>query len=412
MEVVATEVFEWNWEQINRFKVKNFTGTQKECKQYCLENNLQLTDIIPENRWIVNQGGSRSSKNYSIAQALILFAMSNPNEVISVLRKNRSTVKNTAMKDYIEVLKAMGIYKRNNHNLSDYSYTFSNGSIIEFFGVDNADKVMGRKRTICHVSEATEFWEEDILQLELRTSKFFICDFNPKEASSWVYDIPDSKKIVFKSTYLMNKFLSQAQIDDIEFLQETDPAMYTIFALGERAETRENVYTSWHFVKERPAEFKNYIYGIDFGMVHPTAFVRIWYTENSIFIEDLIYESGISNSDKLAEMIKAFGVGTGEKIVADYARPEIIKELRVNGLSVIEGDKAVKAGIDAMRRIKVYTSSQNVWKEYQGYKWKKVAGKLTEEVIKNNDDIMDAVRYANMYIKKHYRGNQQVYTFT
>lgn len=388
MTLDATQVFSWNWERINEFVCRDFEGTQKQCIEYAKQNNISLLDVQPKHRWIVNQGGSRSSKNYSIAQALILFAMTNPGEVISVLRKNRSTVANTAMKDYIEVLKSMGVYKRKNHNLSKFEYTFPNGSIIEFFGVDNADKVMGRKRTICHVSEATEFWEEDKMQLEMRTEKFFICDFNPKEAISWVYDLPDDKKTLFKSTYKMNKFLSQIQIDDIEYLKETDEAMYTIYALGERAETRENVYQKWIKVDKKPEQFTKFIYAIDYGFTHPTAFVKIWYTDREIFVEEMFYLTNLTANDIISKF-RELGITHQDTIIAEVARPEINFELRKNNFNIIDADKNVKAGINSVRSVKVYTNSDNVWREYQSYKWKKVQGKIVDEVVKHNDDAMD-----------------------
>jgi phage terminase large subunit len=410
IDIESTVVFEWNWKQINSFVVGDFNGTLKECNLFCEESHIPVEKIEAKNRWIVNQGGSRSSKTISIIQSLILFALQNPGEVISVFRKAKTTVRNTAMKDFFEVLKGLGLYNKKNHNKTNGTYFFPNGTEIEFVGADDSDKLMGRKRTIAWLNEATEFWEEDILQLVMRTSKFFLVDFNPKEASSWVYDIPGEEKIVFKSTYHMNPFLMESQIKDIEYLKETDMAMYTIYAMGERAETRENIFTQWNLVDSKPERFTKFIYGIDFGFVHPTALVKVWYTENEIFIEDLIYESGISTG-KLIDDIKALGIDHTTEIVAETARPEIVFDMKAANLTTILADKSFKAGVDALKRIKVFTSSQNVWREYQGYKWKKVAGKLTEEPVKLNDDIMDAVRYANMYIKKYYRGNTKTYTF-
>ena len=395
---------------MNSFTVGEENGTLKECLTYCEEFNIPEGKILPKHRWIVNQGGSRSSKTISICQAVILFAISNPNEIISVFRKARTTVRATAMKDFFDVLKGMGLYSKSNHNKTTNTYIFSNGTEIEFVGADDSDKLMGRKRTICWLNEATEFWEEDILQLIMRTSRFIIVDFNPKEASSWVYDIPPTDKVVFKSTYHMNPFLSESQIKDIEYLKETDMAMYIIYALGERAETRENIFTQWHRVETKPERFTKFIYGIDFGFVHPTALVRVWYTETEIYIEDLIYESGIQTPD-LIQQIKDLGIDHTKEIIAETARPEIVADMKSANLTTISADKSFKAGVDALRRIKVYTSSQNVWDEYQGYKWKKVAGKLTEEPVKIKDDIMDAVRYANLYIKKYYRGNTKHYSF-
>ena len=39
-------------------------------------------------RFIVNQGGSRSSKTYSICQMLVVYALTNPKTTISIVRKS------------------------------------------------------------------------------------------------------------------------------------------------------------------------------------------------------------------------------------------------------------------------------------------------------------------------------------
>jgi phage terminase large subunit len=109
--------------------------------------------------------------------------------------------------------------------------------------------------------------------------------------------------------------------------------------------------------------------------------------------------------------MKESGLDHTVPVICETARPEIVAEMKDANINAILADKSFKSGIDALRSVKVYTSSDNVWKEYQGYKWKKVSGKMTEEPVKLNDDIMDATRYANLYIKKYFRGNTRTYTF-
>ena len=47
----------------------------------------------------------------------------------------------------------------------------------------------------------------------------------------------------------------------------------------------------------------------------------------------------------------------------------------------------------------VSSTSLNVINENKRYKRKKVNGLVTEQVVKINDDAMDAIRYAGMEIK-------------
>jgi phage terminase large subunit len=208
----------------------------------------------------------------------------------------------------------------------------------------------------------------------------------------------------------MNPFLTQAQINEIEGLKEKDEALYTIFALGERAMTRENIFSNWEFIDKKPERFTNYIYGIDYGFTHPTALVKVWYYEDEIYIEDVMYDAGKTSSDIVARF-KTLGLTHKDTIIAEVARPEINQELRRENFSIIDADKSVKGGINDVQRTKVYTSSKNVWKEYENYSWRKVNGQLTEEPVKILDDIMDATRYAVRYIVKYYRGSTKTYTF-
>jgi phage terminase large subunit len=73
---------------------------------------IQNKDI----RFIVNQGGSRSSKTYSLCQLLIVYALTNGNTVISVVRKSFPALRSTVMRDFFEIMETLGIYDPNLHH--------------------------------------------------------------------------------------------------------------------------------------------------------------------------------------------------------------------------------------------------------------------------------------------------------
>ena len=79
-------------------------------------------------------------------------------------------------------------------------------------------------------------------------------------------------------------------------------------------------------------------------------------------------------------------------------------------------DRIVYVCINAVKtyRITLSPKALNVIKENENYRYKKVHGELTEEVNKNWDDALDALRYGIMYLKKHYGSpsiNNHVYSF-
>jgi len=356
----------------------------------------------PSIRFIINQGGSRSSKTYSLCQVLIVYCLQNPNKVVSIVRKTFPALRATVMRDFFEVLKDLEIYEKSSHNMSENIYRFANGSIVEFFSVDDEQKVRGRKRDIGWCNEANELWFEDFQQLNMRTETKMIFDYNPSDSSSWLYELPKDESILIKSTYKDNPFLPESIIRQIEDLARTDEALYQIYALGEKAISKTNIFNTWEFITQKPERFKNYVYGLDFGYNHPTALMRVYWCEGDIYIEPVLYESYLTTSE-LIERFKQLNIEQTVDILADYSRPEIIAEMQNAGFNVNNANKNVKSGLNAVKTFKVWCKQdENLKKEYENYKWKKIGDTITDEPVKLYDDAMDAIRYAVTFIKDMY----------
>ncbi len=356
----------------------------------------------PSIRFIINQGGSRSSKTYSLCQVLIVYCLQNPNKVVSIVRKTFPALRATVMRDFFEVLKDLEIYEKSSHNMSENIYRFANGSIVEFFSVDDEQKVRGRKRDIGWCNEANELWFEDFQQLNMRTETKMIFDYNPSDSSSWLYELPKDESVLIKSTYKDNPFLPESIIRQIEDLARTDEALYQIYALGEKAISKTNIFNTWEFITQKPERFRNYVYGLDFGYNHPTALMRVYWCEGDIYIEPVLYESYLTTSE-LIERFKQLNIEQTVDILADYSRPEIIAEMQNAGFNVNNANKNVKSGLNAVKTFKVWCKQdENLKKEYENYKWKKIGDNITDEPVKLYDDAMDAVRYAVMFIKEMY----------
>ena len=173
LKIKATPVFERNWEA-----------------------------LLGPHRFIRNEGGSRSSKTYSICQCLILWCLQNPNKLVSVIRKTSPALAATVMRDFFDVLRSIEIYDEANHSKMDRTYRFANGSMVEFFSVDNEQKIRGRKRDIAWINEANELFAEDFKQLNLRTTEKLIVDYNPSEIHSWCYELPPDNTQLIAIIYM------------------------------------------------------------------------------------------------------------------------------------------------------------------------------------------------------------------
>ncbi len=353
-------------------------------------------------RFIVNEGGSRSSKTYSLCQLVIVYCLQNKGKVVSIIRKTFPALRATVLRDFTEILKDLGIYSLEAHNKSEQIYTFPNGSMVEFFSVDDEQKIRGRKRDIAWCNEANELYFDDFTQLNMRTEHKLIFDYNPSDNSSWLYELPPDDTVLIRSTYKDNPFLPQSIRNQIEDLKRTDEALYQIYALGQKAVSKSNIYSNWTFMTHRPARFTSYVYGLDFGYNHPTALMRVYWHERDIFIEPVIYESYLTTT-MLIEKMRQLNIEKEVTILADYARPEIIAEMVNSGYDVINANKVVKKGIDYVKTFGVYCmDNKEIKREYDNYKWKKIGDHITDEPVKLFDDAMDAVRYAVTYIKDEY----------
>jgi phage terminase large subunit len=139
--------------------------------------------------------------------------------VIAIIRKTYPSLKSTVLRDFIEILLGQEWYDEANHNKTDQIYDLF-GNRVEFFSLDQPQKVRGRKRDVLYCNEANELTLEDWRQLTMRTTWKVLIDYNPSEPFHWIYKevIPRDDCTFFKTTYLDNPHLPQEIIDEIERL--------------------------------------------------------------------------------------------------------------------------------------------------------------------------------------------------
>lgn len=365
------------------------------------KTEVQVSEIFERNldayeagkRFIVNQGGSRSGKTYSLIQLLINIAGSQK-LAISVCSIAFPHLRRGAIRDFMEIIDP--IYKREYHSLTDQVYHFPNGSYIEFFSADDSGKVRGPGRDILFLNEVNLFPQETFNQLNLRTRKTVFMDYNPADEFHWIYDriLPLPETQFIQSTYLDNPFLPIEQVREIERLKDTDGDLWRVYGLGERGATSNVIFPNWKPYEHEP--FGDSCYGLDFGFNHPNALTKVTYNDGSFYLEEKFYQSH-TTTPELIEAIKPI-VGNSY-VYCDTARPDMIEEIRRAGINVRDANKDVNGGITWMKSnyIFVHRSSANLSKEMRTYKWKtRSNGEILDEPIKQFDDAIDAARYACM----------------
>jgi len=349
-------------------------------------------------RFIVNQGGSRSGKTYSLIQLLIGLALKEKVS-ISITSVAYPHLRKGAIRDWIEIMEARELYEPNSHMMTESLYRYPNGSYIEFFSVDNSLKVRGPGRDILFINEANLIHKDTFEQLNMRTKRTVFMDYNPADENHWIYDrvLPLKETAFIQSTFLDNPFLPDIQRSQIEALKDADPNLWKVYGLGERGSTQETIYSGWKITDKMPET--DYAFGLDFGFRHPTALVRCHYQDGTLYFKEELYQSNLS-SIEIANLIKP--IVERKYVYCDHARPEIIQDLRRAGINAVEANKNVKEGIDWIRANKVfiYNESLNLQKELRSYKFKTMPdGRILDEPVKAFDDAVDAARYVSISFK-------------
>ncbi len=388
------------------------------------EVKIEATPVFEKNwiatrRFVINQGSTRSSKTYSILQLLIIKCLQAEFPLtVSIVRKTLPSLKKSVLRDFINILQQMELYDPQYHNKTDNTYEL-NGSIIEFFSIDNAQKYRGSKRDYIFINEANELTFEDIFQLQVRTSKQIYLDFNPSDNQSWIYDLVDERKDevdFIQSTYKDNTFLEKSILEEIEKLQFTDPDYWRIYGLGQRGSLKDLVYT-YNEIEDIPTDKCQLIgLGLDFGFSQdPTALIEVWKEGDNLYLNEVMYERGLTNQDIASKMTEV-GVLRIHDIVADSAEPKSIEELSRFGFRVkpaMKGPDSIRNGIDILKRHRLYVTkgSTNLITELNRYKWSKdSSGNLLNRPVDIWNHGLDAVRYVALNMLK--KSNQGKYNIS
>jgi len=109
------------------------------------------------------------------------------------------------------------------------------------------------KRDYLYCNEANELKIEDWNQLIFRTTDKVICDLNPSDLNSWVYDLEKRDDCyLFKTTWRDNPFVSDTIIKELESLREKDENLYRIYNLGEKGIATQLVFTKFNTIEQIP----------------------------------------------------------------------------------------------------------------------------------------------------------------
>lgn len=379
---------------------------------------IQLTNVYYRNenskaKIPINVGGAGSSKSYSIAQVLLLRCLKVKNYKVAICRKTFPSLRLTAYKLFIDLLREYKIYERVHHDKQNNIITFPDtGAYVAFLSIDDPEKIKSTEWNAIWLEEANEFTWDDwiIIQTRLRAAQLGLyrnqiyLSLNPSDEQSWINQklMVDPKLAaqieIIHSTFLDNPFLGKDYVELLLGLKDQDLNAYMVYAEGKWGVLTNIIYQPYTIVPEL-RECSEIIYGIDFGFNNPTAVIRIGIHDiEHCYLDEKLYQTHLTNG-QLIDQLKII-IPEDERLVpiyADCAEPNRIEEIHNAGFNVMESNKDVETGIDFCKRKKFYATanSVNLIKERAAYKWRQDKnGNVLDEPVKFMDHLMDAKRYA------------------
>lgn len=349
-----------------------------------------------DKRIVVAQGGSRSGKTFNILIYWIYKLLQEEKKTLSIVRKTLPALKNSVLKDLIQVLEMFGIYDPTKLHKQEGYYQLGT-NVINWFSVDEPQKLRGSKRDYLYCNEANELSIEDWNQLIFRTTDKVILDLNPSEITCWVYELEKRDDCYyFKTTWKDNPFVDENIIKELESLKYKDENLYRIYTLGEKGIPTTLVFNKWHTIEQIPEYAKLLGYGVDFGFNDPSTLVAVYQNGEDIFLEEKIYVKNLTIQDFIYKM-REVNINPTDYIWADSASPQAIEEIRRERFNIRGvNKKSILHGLDLIKRHKIFitTNSTNILKEFQSYKWKTSKdGNLLDAPEDKDNHTIDSIRY-------------------
>ena len=350
------------------------------------------------------QGGTSAGKTFGIIPVLINKATLTEGLEISIVAETIPHLRRGALKDFLKIMKWTGRFFEDRFNKSLLRYEFANGSVIEFFSADDSSKLRGARRDILYINECNNVTFDSYNELAIRTRKEVYLDFNPSN-EFWVHtelkDEPDSDFLIL--TYKDNEALDKDTIEQIENRKlKAETSSYwrnwwQVYGLGQIGMLEGVVFSNWKQIDTIPKEAKLLGIGLDFGYsVDPTAIVEIYSYNGQRIVNEIVYQTGLLNSD-IAKLLPKH-----VPVYADSSEPKSIDEIKRYGITikgVTKGKDSINYGIDVIQRNEylVTANSGNLIKELRSYVWDTdKQGKRLNKPINFNDHAIDALRYHEM----------------
>lgn len=396
-----------------------------------MQNEFHLTEKQAEyiknanHRWNVACGAVRSGKSYCQITYCIpsrLMERKGLRGLRVILGATRANIERNIlqpMRDVYGDSVATGINSQNIANIL--------GEKVYCIGADNVrqvSKIRGSEIAYVAIDEATDLNEEVFEMLKSRLSlPWSCCDAttNPTSPNHWFkkfLDSADQGVDIYKQDYTIydNPFLPDEYIKALE-AEYAGTVWYDRYILGLWTLADGLVYPNYKqalFNKDFDVKADEYCISLDYGTSNPFAAI-LWEKRNGVWygVDEIYYSgrtTGVQKTDgEYLSMLEKFigpimsyfsDVDYFERIpvivdpsaasfIALLRRSDLFRPISANN-EVINGIRNVSTAIDR-GLIKIHLRCKSWQEEAQSYVWDEDS--TEDRVVKDNDHLMDAMRY-------------------
>lgn len=283
----------------------------------------------------VVQGSTSAGKTYGIIPVLIQRATKTERLKITVVAETLPAVKEGAVDIFKTVMQDTKRWHESRWNATSLTYTFGNGSRIQFKSFDSVGKAKAAgKRDILFLNEANHIAFKIADALMIRSKEIWI-DFNPDEpfwAHTETLKEPNSEFLLL--TYLDNEACPIETIEDLHIKMRKafyDPlgswadkladgsinpnikSKYwanwcRVYVRGEVGTLEGTILKDWSDIDAVPVGAELLGYGTDFGKggSDPTTTIAFYYFDGEIIWDEVVWQSQLRDAEHI-QLLKAAG---------------------------------------------------------------------------------------------------------
>lgn len=377
------------------------TNSQIETK-LLVSPSIYYDTLASKARRIVHQGGQWSGKTVNILAVLATKA-TQEKVTITVVGVTLTHLKGGALRDFLNYIYPYFKQYILTWNKTNNIFVFKSGSLLEFKSYEDETKARGAKRDYLFVNEANLIPWMTFFQLDSRTNKQTIIDYNPT-TKFWAHDklIGINGTRLFISDHRDNPFLTHEKHVEVE--NNPDPELWKVYARGMTGNVTGVIYPNWKRIPDKKfydiVKDLPYGFAVDWGFTDPTAIVKVYYAGRNRYVEELEYRSDVPPQE-VKQILMANGYNDNCLVFCDHNNKEAISFLRrmdIMAQPAIKGQGSINNGIQFINSN--YTmyyneSSVNLHKERERYIWLKdrITGENTNTPIDAFNHLLDATRY-------------------